>query len=101
MPARRFLIRGVVQGVGFRHATRREARRLGLHGWVRNRADGTVEAVAIGDEGRLDALQRWAQRGPPAAKVVAVEATRLPDEALASLQPMVDDDFRQVETAWE
>jgi acylphosphatase len=101
MAARRYLVRGVVQGVGFRHATTREARRLGLHGWVRNRGDGTVEAVAVGDERQLDALERWAQRGPAAAKVVAVEATRVPDEALASLQPTVDDDFRQVETAWD
>jgi acylphosphatase len=101
MAARRLLVRGVVQGVGFRHATTREARRLGLHGWVRNRGDGTVEAVAVGDERQLDALERWAQRGPAAARVMAVEATRVPDEALARLQPAVDDDFRQVETAWD
>lgn len=101
MAARRFLIRGVVQGVGFRHATRREARRLGLLGWVRNRADGSVEAVAAGDERRLDALLRWVQRGPPAAIVESVEATTLSDDALAGLQPTVGEDFRQVETAWE
>lgn len=100
MAARRFLIHGVVQGVGFRHATCREARRLGLRGWVRNRADGTVEAVAVGDDLRLDALQRWVQRGPPAASVDTVETTPLADQALASLQPTVGDDFRQVDTAW-
>ena len=100
MAARRFLIRGVVQGVGFRHATHREARRLGLSGWVRNRADGSVEAVAVGTERQLDALQRWVQRGPPAAIVDTVEATPLSDDALADLQPIVGDDFRQAETAW-
>jgi acylphosphatase len=101
MAARRFLIRGVVQGVGFRHATRREARRLGLRGWVRNRAEGTVEAVAVGDEHQLDAFQRWAWRGPTTAIVDTVETFPLSDAALAGLQPTVDDDFRQVETAWE
>ena len=101
MAARRFLIRGVVQGVGFRYATRREARRLGLLGWVRNRADGSVEAVAVGDERQLDALLRWVQRGPPAANVETVDATALSDEALAGLQPMVGEDFSQAETAWE
>jgi acylphosphatase len=100
MPARRFLIRGVVQGVGFRHAMRREAHRLGLRGWVRNRADGTVEAVAIGADHELDALQRWAHRGPPAALVDTVDVTHLTAEALVDLQPMVDDGFRQVETVW-
>ena len=101
MAACRFLIRGVVQGVGFRYATSREARRLGLRGWVRNSADGSVEAVAVGDERQLVALQRWAERGPPAAKVETVELESLPEEAVAALRPMVGDDFRQVETAWE
>ena len=100
MPARRYLVSGLVQGVGFRHAMRREAQRLGLHGWVRNRADGTVEAVAVGADGWLDALQRWAHHGPPAAQVDTVEVTALSSEALAEVQPMVDDGFRQVETAW-
>jgi acylphosphatase len=101
MPARRFVIRGVVQGVGFRHALRREAQRLALGGWVRNRADGSVEAVACGGTAALDALQRWAQRGPAAARVDAVEASALSDEALAQVQPAVEPGFRQVETAWD
>lgn len=101
MAARRFVIRGVVQGVGFRHATSREAQRLGLLGWVRNRGDGTVEAVAVGDLRQLNALDRWLQRGPSAARVDRVEASPLSDEALAGLQPMVGSDFRQVETAWD
>jgi acylphosphatase len=102
MAARRLVIRGVVQGVGFRHATRREALRLGLHGWVRNRADGSVEAVAVGDAERLDALQRWAHRGPAAAHVDTVEATELEHEHVMRVRPPVDDgDFRQVETSWD
>ena len=102
MPARRLLIRGIVQGVGFRHATSRQAQRLGLRGWVRNRADGSVEVVALGDDAQLDALERWARRGPPAARVEAVDATPLSDETIAKVQPPVDagSGFRQVETAW-
>jgi acylphosphatase len=101
MAARRLVVRGRVQGVGFRDALRREARRLALKGWVRNRADGTVEAVAVGDEAALAALQAWAGRGPPAARVAAVEASALTDVALATLVPGIGDDFRQADTAWE
>jgi acylphosphatase len=100
MPARRLVVRGLVQGVGFRYATQSEARRLALRGWVRNRVDGTVEVVAVGDEGLLDDLQRWTQRGPRGARVDAVEATALGSDALARLEPPVGDDFRQVDTAW-
>ncbi len=100
MAARRLVIRGLVQGVGFRHATSREAQRLGLRGWVRNRADGSVEAVALGQDRQLDALERWARRGPPAARVDAVEVTLLADDVIAELHPPVGDRFRQVETAW-
>lgn len=98
MPARRLVIRGIVQGVGFRHATCREAHRLGLRGWVRNRADGCVEAVALGDDRHLDALERWARRGPPSACVDSVDATVLEGDALDRLHPPVDSDFRQVST---
>lgn len=101
MTARRLLIRGLVQGVGFRYALREEARRLALRGWVRNRADGCVEAVACGESRALDALQRWAGHGPRAARVDAVEASALSDDALEQLRPAVGDDFRQVETAWD
>lgn len=69
----RLCIRGRVQGVGFRDALSREAERLGLAGWVRNRADGDVEAVAQGDAAGLEALVAWARRGPPAARVVGVD----------------------------
>src|SRR5512134_3321707 len=100
MGARRLVIRGVVQGVGFRHAARGEAQRLGLQGWVRNRADGSVEAVALGEDVQLDALERWAHRGPPGARVDSVEVAALADDAVAKLHPPVGNGFRQVETAW-
>lgn len=77
MPARRFIIRGIVQGVGYRFAMCQQATRLGITGWVRNRRDGNVEALAVGDAHALDALQRWAAQGPPGARVDAVEATHL------------------------
>jgi acylphosphatase len=69
------VVRGIVQGVNFRAATRREAMRLALDGWVRNLPDGSVEVLADGDEPALGDLLAWAHRGPRAARVDAVEAT--------------------------
>jgi acylphosphatase len=69
----RIRVRGMVQGVWFRQSTADEARRLGLEGWVRNLADGSVEAEAQGERGRVEALVRWCHRGPPAARVEGVE----------------------------
>jgi acylphosphatase len=66
---------GMVQGVGYRYALQHEAERLGLTGWVRNRRDGSVEAVAQGPQQVVDALAAWARRGPPAARVTHVAAT--------------------------
>jgi len=72
-------IRGLVQGVGFRWSTVREARRLGLRGWVRNRRDGSVEAIAAGPGNAVEALVRWAHRGPPSARVDALERAAADD----------------------
>ncbi len=69
-------IRGKVQGVFFRESTRIEATRLGLTGWVRNRADGSVEAVAEGAAAALEEFIRWCHRGPPAARVTDVQHAR-------------------------
>ena len=69
---RRLVIHGLVQGVGFRYSLQREALRLGLVGWVRNRRDGTVEAIACGSESAVQAMVSWAHRGPPAARVESV-----------------------------
>ena len=67
------IVRGRVQGVFFRAASQREARRLGLTGQVRNLSDGSVEIIAEGEDDRLKELIQWAQRGPSAARVDRVE----------------------------
>ena len=72
---RRLSIRGRVQGVWFRESMRLEAERLAVTGWVRNRMDGSVEAVVQGDAAAVDAMVRWARRGPQAAEVSAVEVS--------------------------
>ncbi|MNC86234.1 Acylphosphatase [compost metagenome] len=70
---RQLCISGRVQGVGYRDALRRQALACGLAGWVRNRHDGTVEALLQGDAGRVEELIAWARRGPPAARVDRVD----------------------------
>jgi acylphosphatase len=72
---RHLRIRGRVQGVGFRYSMERKARELGLAGWVRNRLDGSVEAVVQGDPAAVEAMIAWAHRGPRAAIVTAVEVS--------------------------
>ena len=72
-------IAGYVQGVGFRYALAREARAHGLAGWVRNRRDGSVEAVLQGSAEAVDKLITWSRRGPPSARVERVDV-RSPDE---------------------
>ena len=69
---RRLLIRGRVQGVGYRAAARDAAVAHELSGWVRNRADGSVEALVCGAPDAVAGFVDWAHRGPPAARVDAV-----------------------------
>jgi len=71
---------GRVQGVGFREAMCREADRLGVTGWVRNRRDGSVEALVRADAAAVEALVDWARRGPPAARVERVDSGAPPVE---------------------
>ena len=66
-------IAGKVQGVGFRAAMYREAVRLNVTGWVRNRKDGTVEAVVQGPDQSIEAMLAWANRGPLGARVDKVD----------------------------
>ena len=73
--ALRLIIRGRVQGVGFRYAFADEARSRKLRGWVRNRRDGAVEAIVAGGPMDVDAMVAWSRRGPPAARVTEVETT--------------------------
>jgi acylphosphatase len=75
MKATRVLIRGLVQGVGFRYFAERAARHLGLLGWVRNLADGRVEAVAAGSEDTVAAFIAQLRQGPAAGRVEAVEVS--------------------------
>ena len=73
---RRLVIHGLVQGVGYRWSMVSEAERIGgLAGWVRNRRDGTVEAVAHGEPAAVDALIAWAHNGPAGASVTRVETS--------------------------
>ena len=69
------IVRGRVQGVGYRHFALQTARRLGLKGWVRNRINGTVEIVAQGKRAAIEAFLEALRRGPSMAYVTAVEAT--------------------------
>ena len=71
--ARRYIVRGRVQGVGFRWFVEREAHILGLAGWVRNNSNGTVEVLAIGTREQLAGLRSRLQQGPRAARVDDVE----------------------------
>lgn len=69
MVIRRLQICGRVQGVGFRYAMQHEAARRGVRGWVRNRSDGSVEALLQGEAEAVDALTAWARQGPRGARV--------------------------------
>jgi acylphosphatase len=92
MIARSYIVRGRVQGVGFRWFVDHEARQLGLAGWVRNNLDGTVEVLAMGSAEQHSVLLAKLQRGPRAARVD--EVRQLPAEPIAGLTT-----FR-IEGAW-
>ena len=79
----RLLIRGRVQGVGYRWWARGEARRLGLDGWVRNLADGSVELLAAGPPAAVAELEDVCRRGPPSARVSGIERSRADADAVA------------------
>ena len=79
-------ITGRVQGVGFRYWTLREAEARGLDGWVRNRADGAVEAVFAGEEARVDDMLAACLRGPSFSKVAAVEVASLAEDQAAGFK---------------
>lgn len=69
----RLEIRGLVQGVGYRWAMVEEARRLGIRGWVRNRHDGSVEAMVMGSPEAIDRIVIWTRQGPRSAVVTTVD----------------------------
>jgi acylphosphatase len=82
----RLAIRGRVQGVWYRESMRLEAERLGVRGWVRNRSDGTVEAVVQGPRAAIDALIHWTRRGPEHARVTDVEIAPADDGHFAQFE---------------
>lgn len=88
MNAKRLVISGQVQGVGYRAWMVDKARSLGVTGWVRNRPDGAVEALIAGEQAAVEELCRLCRRGPRAAEVLSI------DEELA--QPPEDLGFYQV-----
>jgi acylphosphatase len=72
------VVTGEVQGVGFRYSARARAQELGLAGWVRNLADGSVEVEAEGETGAVERMLAWLDRGPRAARVASVVVTEAP-----------------------
>lgn len=84
MIARRLVVHGRVQGVSYRDAMCDAARRASVAGWVRNRRDGTVEALVQGEADPVATIIAWCRRGPTAARVTGVDASEVPaDERLA------------------
>jgi acylphosphatase len=90
--ARRFLVRGRVQGVGFRWFVEREAHVLGVAGWVRNNHDGSVEVLAQGTRDQLSGLHSRLREGPRAARVDSVE--------VSEATPVGDMSSFRIEGAW-
>ena len=80
MSRRRWIVRGQVQGVGFRWFVWREADKLGLGGFARNLRDGTVEVVSQGPDAALDQLEQSLRLGPPGGRVEALEQLEVPAE---------------------
>jgi len=90
--ARSYIVRGRVQGVGFRWFVEREARTLGIAGWVRNRMDGTVEVLAMGTREQLSQLHSHLRQGPRAARVDEVD--------VSEAQPVEGLNTFRIEGAW-
>ena len=89
---RRYVVRGRVQGVGFRWFVEREARTLGIAGWVKNRMDGTVEVLATGSKEQLSQLHSRLRQGPRAARVDDVD--------VSEAQPVEGLNTFRIEGAW-
>jgi acylphosphatase len=82
----RLLVEGRVQGVGYRWWAVETARRLGLDGWVRNRADGSVEILAIGEAAAIEQLLRACRAGPPGASVRGVRSEAAEDDGAVGFE---------------
>lgn len=81
--ARRLVVHGLVQGVGFRYSCYHVAQSLGVAGWVRNLEDDTVEVHAEGERAAVGRLQTWCEDGPRHARVTRVDAEEAPVRGLA------------------
>lgn len=79
--SRKLRIRGRVQGVFFRESMRQRAEQLKVTGWVRNRSDGSVEALVQGEPFAVDAMLEWARRGPDVARVDRVDIETADDQS--------------------
>ncbi|RZI44933.1 acylphosphatase [Herbaspirillum sp. HC18] len=76
-------IAGLVQGVGYRASFEAQARSLRLAGWVRNRVDGSVEAVVSGPHEAIEKIVAWSRRGPSAARVSGITVSEIDDASVA------------------
>ena len=90
----RYIVKGRVQGVGFRWYVLRESSALGLRGWVRNTPEGHVEVLAAGSEEHLRQLHAGLKRGSRGSRVDGIEQHERPEEEAENLQPF------QIEGAW-
>ena len=84
--ARVVYVRGLVQGVAFRHFTKLEARRLGLAGWVRNLDDGSVECHIEGEPVAVESMIAWLRHGPPSAHVASIDVRELAPRSLTRFE---------------
>jgi len=84
--AKRVVVHGHVQGVGFRMAAASRAKARGVAGWVRNRPDGTVEAMFEGERDAVDALVRWCSEGPRGSMVTHADVADAAPESLRSFE---------------
>ena len=85
MATKRYRVMGRVQGVGFRYFVWREASALGIHGWVRNMADGSVEALAAGPSEALEGFERCLEEGPRLSHVTSVSVADEPEGRVAEV----------------
>ena len=83
MKSKLLRIYGQVQGVFFRDSFCKEAEKLSVTGWVRNRKDKTVEALVQGDNHSIEKILSWVHQGPPAAQVEKVDVLDAPEEGVA------------------
>jgi acylphosphatase len=86
MKARTLRIYGQVQGIGYRAWTVRTATEMGLRGWVRNRTDGSVEALLIGKEEKVEAMITACRNGPPLVQVTDIQAAEAEPEVLPGFE---------------